>query len=149
MPSLFVPADRESVALRLAALEPDSSRRWGKMDSAQMLLHCALALEAATGVRPRKQAFIGRMLGPFIRPLLLGKRPFGRNSPTDPAFMVTGPQEFETGRIRLATLLDRFVQRGPEKAGQTTHPFFGRLSGDEWGLLMHKHLDHHLRQFGC
>jgi hypothetical protein len=23
-----------------------------------------------------------------------------------------------------------------------------RLKGDEWGVMMHKHLDHHLRQFG-
>jgi len=24
-----------------------------------------------------------------------------------------------------------------------------RLKGDEWGVLMHKHLDRHLRQFGA
>lgn len=148
MSSLFVPADRESLALRLATLEPDSPRRWGKMDSAQMLLHCALTLEAATGVRPMQQSFLGRVLGPVIRPLALGKRPFGRNSPTNPAFVVTGPREFEAARIHLATLLDRFVQRGPDAAAKATHAFFGRLSGDEWGRLMHKHLDHHLRQFG-
>ena len=33
-------------------------------------------------------------------------------------------------------------------AARQTHSFFGRLSGDEWGRLMYKHLDHHLRQFG-
>lgn len=25
---------------------------------------------------------------------------------------------------------------------------FGRISGRSWGVLQHKHLDHHLRQFG-
>jgi len=28
------------------------------------------------------------------------------------------------------------------------HSFLGRLRSDEWGVMMHKHLDHHLRQFG-
>jgi hypothetical protein len=28
------------------------------------------------------------------------------------------------------------------------HSFLGRLKSDEWGVMMHKHLDHHLRQFG-
>jgi len=27
--------------------------------------------------------------------------------------------------------------------------FFGKLSGKEWGELMYKHIDHHLRQFGA
>jgi Protein of unknown function (DUF1569) len=35
--------------------------------------------------------------------------------------------------------------------GCTTHPhsFFGRMTADEWAILMYKHLDHHLRQFGA
>ena len=45
-------------------------------------------------------------------------------------------------------MIDRFVQRAPESAGRCTHAFFGRLNGDEWGRLMYKHIDHHLRQFG-
>jgi hypothetical protein len=28
------------------------------------------------------------------------------------------------------------------------HPFFGKMSAKEWGLIAHKHMDHHLRQFG-
>mgnify|MGYP001794749648 CR=1 FL=1 len=29
------------------------------------------------------------------------------------------------------------------------HAFFGRMPGQEWAILMYKHLDHHLRQFGA
>ena len=148
MKSLFHPADRESLSHRLAALLPDSTRQWGRMDPAQMLLHCAIGLEAATGARPMKQVLLGKLLTPFIRGMVLGERPFRRSSPTDPAFVVSDPREFEVERARLATLIDRFVQRGPESASKETHAFFGRLSGDEWGRLMYKHLDHHLRQFG-
>jgi len=45
-------------------------------------------------------------------------------------------------------LVDRFASAG--KAGCTTHPhtFFGRMTADEWGILMYKHIDHHLQQFG-
>jgi LPS sulfotransferase NodH len=45
-------------------------------------------------------------------------------------------------------MIDRFVAAGPK--GCTTHPhsFFGRLTAEEWAILMYKHLDHHLRQFG-
>jgi len=148
MESLFVPADREALSLRLAALEADSPRRWGKMDPAQMLHHCACGLEAATGDRPMKQRFLGRLLAPLIKSLALGKRPFGRNSPTDPSFIVKGSRNFDLERTRFATILDRFVQRGPEGAAKATHAFFGKLSGEAWGRLMWKHLDHHMRQFG-
>jgi hypothetical protein len=46
-------------------------------------------------------------------------------------------------------LIDRFAAAGPQ--GCTTHPhaFFGSLTPDEWAILMYKHLDHHLRQFGA
>jgi hypothetical protein len=28
------------------------------------------------------------------------------------------------------------------------HPMFGKMTADQWGRSMWKHLDHHLRQFG-
>lgn len=148
MESLFNPADREALSMRMATLGPDASRQWGTMAPAQMLLHCAIGLEAATGARPMKQVLLGRLLTPFILGSVLGEKPLRRNVPTDPSFVVSDPREFDMELTRLATLIDRFVRRGPEAAAKETHAFFGRLSGDEWGRLMYKHLDHHLRQFG-
>ena len=29
------------------------------------------------------------------------------------------------------------------------HPAFGDLTHESWGVLLHKHVDHHLRQFGA
>ena len=148
MKTLFNPADREALCLRLAALEPDAPRLWGSMNAAQMLAHCAIALEVAAGDRPLPQAFLGKLIGPLVGRLILGQRPFSHNAPTAPGFVVREARDFEAERIRVATLMDRVVQHGPESAGRQTHPFFGRLSGDQWGRLAHKHLDHHLRQFG-
>lgn len=149
MENLFTPADRAAIERRLAALRGDSARQWGKMDVGQMLAHCATALEMACGDRQKKQALLGKIVTPFIRGRLLGEAPFGRNAPTDPDLVMTGqPRDIETERQRLAGLVAKFCDRGPEAAGDQVHSFFGTLNGQEWGRLMYKHLDHHLRQFG-
>jgi hypothetical protein len=148
MHSLFAPADRDALALRFAELEPGALRRWGKMDAAQMLRHCAIALGDLLGDRPVKQLFLGKLITPLIRGQIFGDKPFRRNSPTDPIYVVSDLRDFETERTQLATFIDRVVQRGTAKAEGMVHPFFGRLSGDQWGRLVYKHFDHHLRQFG-
>ena len=148
MRTLFDAMDREPLLARLEALQPDSARRWGKMNAAQMMCHCSRALETGTGDRPMKQALIGKLLMPFFRNSILGEKPFSRNSPTDPSFVVADEREFAQERARLKELINRFVERGPAAAGQQTHAFFGKLSGAEWGELMYKHIDHHLQQFG-
>lgn len=149
MQNLFEPRDREALVRRLNSLDLASARLWGKMDVAQMLAHCAVALEVACGDRPKKQALLGRLVTPFIRSSILGEKPFGRNSPTDPDFVIADERDFNVERRRLSTLIERFCERGPDAAAAQVHSFFGRLNGDEWGRLMHKHLDHHLRQFGA
>ena len=148
MPSLFEPAARKAIVDRLNALPATAERQWGKMDAAQMLAHCSAALEVGTGDRPRPQAFIGKIFGPFVRSSLLGDKPFGKNSPTDPTFIVTDARDFAREKERLTGLIRRFCERGAPAAGQQLHSFLGRISGEEWGVLMHKHLDHHLQQFG-
>lgn len=148
MQSLFEAPAKQSIQDRLARLEPGSSRKWGKMSAGQMLAHCAIALEAGTGDRPRKQALIGRIFAPFVRSSVLGEKPFPKNSPTDPTFIVTDERDFAKERQRLRDVIERFCQRGPEEACRQTHSFLGRLTGDEWGRMMYKHLDHHFQQFG-
>jgi Protein of unknown function (DUF1569) len=148
MKTLFDDGDRNAILARLAALQPDSVRRWGKMNPAQMLCHCSRALETGTGDRPMKQKFLGKLITPFIRSSILGPKPFGKNAPTDPTFVVSGERELNGERTRLVGLIDRLVQRGPDAAAKETHAFFGKLSGEEWGELMYKHIDHHLQQFG-
>jgi Protein of unknown function (DUF1569) len=149
MQSLFDPAGRQAVLRRLDQLQSEAGRQWGKMNAAQMLAHCSIAMEMATGETPRKQKLIGKLLGPFVRSSLLGEKPFGKNSPTDPAFIVTEEKDFEAEKQRLARLVNTFCDSGPEKASAHTHSFLGRLRGEQWGVMMYKHLDHHLRQFGC
>jgi uncharacterized protein DUF1569 len=147
--NLFEPAARESILQRLNSLSPASSRRWGKMDAAQMMAHCSVAMEAGTGDKPRKQALIGKILGPFVRSSIVGEKEFPKNSPTDPTFVISDAKDFAREKEYLTALVGRFCAAGPAQAGKHTHSFIGRLSGEEWGVVMYKHLDHHLRQFGA
>ena len=151
MKTLFDPACVQEVTQRLSTLSPGNPRKWGKMNSAQMLAHCSLGLEMAAGeIRPPR-ALVGRILGPVIKPMALrDEEPMRRNSPTAKELVVFGEdKDFETERERLSVLIDRFAAAGA--AGCTSHPhtFFGSLTSDEWAVLMYKHLDHHLRQFGA
>jgi len=149
MNTLYDAADRQSLLDRLTSFQPSSERQWGKMNPAQMLCHCSRAIETATGDRPMKQKFIGKLLAPLVRGKILGEMPFGKNSPTDPTFVVADERDFAAEKAKLTELIGRFAERGPEPAGKATHAFFGKLTGDEWGRLMYKHIDHHLRQFGA
>jgi hypothetical protein len=149
MKTLFNQADRDSIRQRLGALQASSERKWGKMNAAQMVTHCARALETGTGDRPMKQVFLGKILTPFIRSSILGEKPFGKNSPTDPSFVVADECDFAIERQKLLDLIDRLVERGTDNASKQTHAFFGKLSGEQWGELMYKHIDHHLQQFGA
>ena len=149
MKNLFEPARAEEVKERLAQLRPDSTRQWGKMSPAQALAHCSTAMEWAVGDRLAPRMFLGRIIGGMIKPKLVGNdEPMRRNSPTAPTLVVADERDLAKERERLRALIDRFAAGGP--AGCTKHPhsFFGRLTPEEWAILMYKHLDHHLRQFG-
>jgi hypothetical protein len=113
-----------------------------------MLAHCSIAVEAATGDRPMKQAFIGKILTPFVRSSFVGPKPYSRNSPTGSMLVVSDAREFATEKARLLATLRRLRKAGPDAAARHLHGFLGRMTGEEWGLVQRKHLDHHLRQFG-
>jgi transposase InsO family protein len=85
----------------------------------------------------------------MVKPKVLeNDEPLRRNSPTVKGLVTQDERDLGRERERLRGLIDRFAAAGPK--GCTTHPhsFFGRLTPEEWAILMYKHLDHHLRQFG-
>jgi hypothetical protein len=149
MKNLFDAATVAEVKDRLAHLGPESERQWGKMNAPQAVAHCSAGLELAMGDRRPPQLWLGRIIGWIIKPMALGNdAPMRRNSPTVPSIVVADERDLRAERDKLTALIDRFAASGP--AGCTTHPhsFFGRLTPQEWAILMYKHLDHHLRQFG-
>ena len=148
MKNLFEAATAEEVKERLARLRPDSARQWGKMNPAQALAHCVVAMEWAVGDKIPQRMFIGRIVGGMVKPKVLGNdEPMRRNSPTATDLVIQDERGLETERARLRGLIDRFAAAGPSRCTTHPHSFFGKLTPEEWAILMYKHLDHHLRQF--
>jgi hypothetical protein len=148
MKSLYDPQVLSQLEARIRQLMPDSPRQWGKMDAAQMLAHCALATEMAAGDVPMKQILLGKILGPIFKRHMLADRPMRKIEARSGELCITGPRNFATERTRLLGVLTRISVGGPATATKCPHPFIGPLTGEEWGTLTYRHVDHHLRQFG-
>jgi hypothetical protein len=150
MQNLFDSAIAQQVKARLERMNADSPRQWGRMTPAQAMAHCSVGIEMALGdLRPRRK-FIGRLLGPMIKRLALrDDEPMRKNSPTVEDLVVQDERDVEVERTRLRNLIDRFVANGPSVCTTHPHSFFGPLTPQQWSILMYKHLDHHLRQFGA
>jgi hypothetical protein len=76
-------------------------------------------------------------------------KPMRRNSPSSPELFSAHPTQcdLERERAHLLRAIDSFVTKGAACCSRHPHPFFGPLKPQQWAILMHKHLDHHLRQF--
>ncbi len=95
------------------------------------------------------RALIGRLIGSVLKPNIVGNEaPFRRNSPTVGELVIRDERDLDAERVRLCSLIDKFVSGGTSVCTDHPHPFFGRLTPAEWAVVMYKHLDHHLRQFG-
>ncbi|MEP7380852.1 MAG: DUF1569 domain-containing protein [Gemmatimonadota bacterium] len=150
MKNLHDPVRVTEIEARLLSLPSDAPRQWGKMTLPQAMAHMSIGFESALGDVLIKRVFIGRLIGGFVKRMVFADdAPMRRDSPTAPEFIVTNAPDLERERARLLGLLHRFADGGP--AACTTHPhgFFGPLTPDEWAILMYKHMDHHLRQFGA
>ena len=152
MKNLFEPTLVEDVKRRIMGLHPESERRWGKMPLALVLAHCTSGLQMAMGtINPKRAPFPANVIGPLIKPLVFGDdKPIRRNSPSSPELFTADPSqcEFERERTQLIEAIDSFVSTGAVCCSQHPHPFFGPLKPQQWAILMYKHVDHHLRQFG-
>jgi Protein of unknown function (DUF1569) len=133
---------------RLSSLRPDSRRQWGTMDVAQMLAHCQAAMQVALGELRLKRGLVGILFGGLAKRKLLAPKPWGHGMPTAPEFRVSGPCEFTKEHEAMLELLRRYGRGGPAALTKEPHPFFGKLSVEQWDALQWRHLDHHLRQFG-
>jgi Protein of unknown function (DUF1569) len=149
MKNLHDLATLNEITGRLNQLNPNTQRQWGKMDVAQMMAHCSNALEVNLGDRVGRQGLMAKLFGKLAKKSVVSEKPFKQGLPTDPNFVITDAREFEKEKQRLTELVSRLSNSDPEALAQNAHPFFGKMSAQEWNTLNYKHLDHHLRQFGC
>jgi hypothetical protein len=83
---------------------------------------------------------------PPVRYLFIHVLPMPKGAPTAPQLLErSATADLAREQETFAQLFDRL---GASPRTADAHPAFGRLSHDDWGVLIHKHTDHHLRQFG-
>jgi hypothetical protein len=152
MKNLFEPTLVEDVKRRIMRLSPESERQWGKMPLDLVLAHCTSSLQMAMGtIKPKRAPFPGNVIGLLIKPLVFrDDKSMRRDSPSVPELFTADPTEceFERERDQLIQTIDSFVSAGAACCSHHPHPFFGPLRPQQWAILMYKHVDHHLRQFG-
>jgi len=150
MKSIFNTDDTQSIIKRISALQPDQSALWGTMQVAQMLRHCQYPIDQAAGkLILKKPPFLIGLLGPMFKNKFLKEKPFGKGSPTSPAYVVTDTLNFEEEKHALIEKVNQLAATTPATFDGVKHPFFGKLTGQEVGVLQYNHIDHHLSQFGA
>lgn len=149
MKSLFNPAAREQILVRLDRLAPGATARWGKFTATKMLTHVNDAMRMALDdIRPAPRPSLLR--NPIVKFLIIYVAPFPKGAPTAPELLArgkAGDTELNAERSTFRELLGRVAAR-EEGTQWPEHPVFGPMTRGNWGVLGYKHTDHHWRQFG-
>ena len=147
MTTAWDPSFRAALVKRAARLKADTKPLWGKMNASAMMAHLNDSLRMAFGDLPCKSKNLPLRYKP-IRRLFIYYLPMPKGAPTAPELIARcNGASLDDERRSFAQLLDRCAAITPvSKFGE--HPAFGDLNYDEYGALIAKHTDHHLRQFG-
>ena len=153
MKSVFDRNVTDELIARIERLSSATRPQWGTMDAAQMLAHCCKPYEtifdpAYALAHPKPNAFVRFLLATFLKPIVVGEKPYKRNARTAPEFIVADRRDLETERRRLVGYIRQVQSLGAAHFdGKEAHSF-GAMTRTEWNNLFYKHLDHHLVQFG-
>jgi hypothetical protein len=147
MKSIWQDESRKELSDRVVGLAWDRRAQWGKFTAPRMVCHLADSLRMAMGDLPVKSRHLPIRYPP-LKQLIIYVAPFPKSASTAPELLTRQPRDWTTDIADLQGLLDR-------AAGMATtemwpeHPLFGTLSRRAWGVLIYRHMDHHLRQFGA
>lgn len=150
--SLFNKSDYDSIVSRINKLSADSNNLWGKMTANEMLCHVTDPFRDVMNTRNTKPAIPG-FLRPIAKKFIITAKPWKPNLATLKLYRQgengngTKPTDFDNDKQALLDFMKKFsnVEKNYEFGA---HGGLGKLSRDENGFLMWKHLDHHLRSFG-
>jgi hypothetical protein len=145
MGSIYNEADNKSIIARINSLSPESSAIWGKMSVDQMCKHCTAAICVAFDKQEVKVNFLLRFLGKMLKNKIFNGE-FKKNSPTAKEFIFTKHYDLEDVKKEFAESFSQFA-KGHQSIKVMNHPFWGKMSYEDWDKLMWKHVDHHLKQF--
>jgi Protein of unknown function (DUF1569) len=151
MKSFLNLADKKNIFERLSNVRPDSKRQWGRMTPHQMVCHLSDSFKFMFG--EKEVSSVGNLGTRTVMKwiALYTPLPWPHGIKTmpemDQAIGGTAPDDFESDRLQLVALVERFT--APAKSVEFhPHPFFGDMSETDWMRWGYLHCDHHLRQFG-
>ena len=149
MNTIFDKNTREELIERIKQINKSNKPDWGKMNVFQMLKHNTywngwiLGKETPT----YKQALLGKVFGKIVlKKMIKDEKPFDKNIPTSDQFKVKeATADLESEKSVWISLIKEYeIYNNPK----FVHDFFGKMTKEEIGILVYKHTDHHLRQFG-
>ncbi len=132
-------------------IDSSTQPRWGKMNVQQMIEHVSAFFKISSGklkfplVTPPEHL-------PKFREFLMSEKEFRENTrapvlPEEPL-----PLQYATMQEAITDLKEQvndfFNYFADDPGKKTIHPAFGELNFEEWVQLHHKHVKHHLKQFG-
>ena len=149
MPTIRNESDRAKLVTRIGKLTGTETPLWGRMTVDQMMSHLVqagdLPFEASLA---DNSSFAYRT---FVKPLILYVLPMPKEVMVSADFdqQQNGrrPINFEQDRELLIASINRLAEL-PFDRECSYHPMFGKFTAKEWALIAHKHIDHHLKQFG-
>jgi hypothetical protein len=148
MNSIYDKASNEAIIARINKLTSESKAVWGKMSAGQMLKHCTIASNVAFGKMDVKVNFLMKLLGKMLKKKVFYGGDMKKNSPTAKEFIVTDSVDFEKAKSEFIGNFRRFAEEGKSSIIVMDHPFWGKMTYEDWDALMWKHINHHLEQFG-
>lgn len=153
MDNIFDRSVCDALIARINKLSTDTRPKWGKMNAAQMLAHVSKPYEMVcdpnyTATHKRPNGFVRLLLKRFLKPIVVGPKPYAKNSRTAPEFIVADERVLETERKRLIGFIGQVQAWGPTHFEGKDNHSFGVMTAQEWNNLFAKHLEHHLGQFG-
>jgi len=146
MDSIFDKTGNEAIIARINSLTTESKVLWGKMTVDQICKHCTSAINVAFGKQDVKVNFLIHFLGKMLKNKIFNSE-FKRNSPTAKEFVFTNHYNLEIAKKEFVESFSQFAH-GHQAIKVIDHPFWGKMTYEDWDKLMWKHVDHHLKQFG-
>jgi oxepin-CoA hydrolase/3-oxo-5,6-dehydrosuberyl-CoA semialdehyde dehydrogenase len=142
---------KKDFLLLIDKLKGNEKAKWGKMNAQQMIEHTSGFFKVST------QKIIFPLATPVehlpkYKEFLLSEKEFRENTkapvlPEEP--LPLRYPTMEEAKDELKKSVDEFFELFKnDHDKRTLHPVFGDLNFDEWVQLHHKHVIHHLKQYG-
>ena len=147
MKSIWQDEARRELTDRIGAVTADRRAEWGTFSAPKMVCHLADSLKMAMGDLKVAPKWLPIRFTP-LKQLIIFAAPFPKGTPTAPELLVRQPREWASDVSEVQDLLARAGSARTTDAWPA-HPAFGKLSKRAWGVLIYRHMDHHLRQFGA